>query len=319
MGNLYLYDSDFEPASIPQKARNDVVADFFAMKSGAERDCFYASNDLMYHKQFSFGVGLYTLFTMSWPEICATPSCAGIEEMTYNLLHNALWYKPVINEGYHYDQLPEPKALAKFREVGDASTFVTNINSWKEWHASWYRAHQDQISWVDGKCNDLLPFVDYAIDVMRDELVKQKKFYIEQRNASSDSSLYITEIKEIDSALHSGGSNKSAITHAFHSLVMARKGQEMRAYACEVGGKILEVNGYTHDVGLSAAEHNASNAPRRIYTIVNRNRNKQYVSLDFGHGMFEFYDQHGTHLGERRYDGSFNSEADPSHNLKTIS
>ena len=81
----------------------------------------------------------------------------------------------------------------------------------------------------------------------------------------------------------------------------------------------MEVNGYTHDVGLSAAEHDASNAPRRIYTIVNRNRNKQHVSLDFGHGMFEFYDHQGIHLGERRYDGSFNSEADASHNLKTIS
>ena len=32
----------------------------------------------------------------------------------------------------------------------------------------------------------------------------------------------------------------------------------------------------------------------------------QFISIDFGHGMFEFHDENGEHQGEFRFDGSQN-------------
>lgn len=318
MGSLYLYDEDFELANIPEERRNEVVQDFFLMK-GAVSDEFYASSDLLYTKPFSFGTGLTRLFEMSWPEMCNTPSCTGITISTYRLLFHAMWNNPVIHEDYNYAELSEPKTYAKFREEGDAPTYISCLKSWREWHAQWYRAHQDQIPWEDGKSNEVLPFVEHAIDIMKEELINQKKFYVSQQEESHNPDLYATDIKDITYVLREGAANPSVITTAFHDLVMARKANK-RAYSCEIGGKILEMNGYVHEAALSEAERKASLvAHRRIYSVIGKTGRKQYVSLDFGHGMFEFFNERGIHLGEKRYDGTYNADAEDSHNLKTIS
>ena len=318
MGSLYLYDDDFELANIPEEIRNEVVQDFFLMK-GAVSDEFYASSDLLHAKQFSFGMGLNSLFEMSWPELCKTPSCAGISNSTYRLLYHAMWKNPVIHEDYNYAELSEPKAYAKFREEGDTPTYITCLKSWREWHAQWYRTHQDQIPWKDGESNEVLPFVDYAIDIMRAELIKQKKYYISQQKELHNTSLYATDIKDITYALRDGAANPSVITTAFHDMVMARMANK-RAYSCEIGGMILELNGYVYESRLSEAERIAFQvAHRKIYSVIGKDGRKQYVSLDFGHGMFEFFNERGTHLGEKRYDGTRNADEETSHNLKTIS
>ena len=45
---------------------------------------------------------------------------------------------------------------------------------------------------------------------------------------------------------------------------------------------------------------------------------KQYISLDFHKGMFEFHDEKGIHLGEYFFDGTRNKGAEESHNLRTL-
>ena len=57
---------------------------------------------------------------------------------------------------------------------------------------------------------------------------------------------------------------------------------------------------------------------RKIYSILNRNGKKQYISLDLRHGMMEFHDEKGTHLGEFRFTGVKNAEAESSHDLQAL-
>ncbi len=57
---------------------------------------------------------------------------------------------------------------------------------------------------------------------------------------------------------------------------------------------------------------------RKIFSLTGHDGKKKYISIDFKHGFFEFHDYRGDHLGEYRFNGEFNSEADPSHNLKSV-
>lgn len=94
----------------------------------------------------------------------------------------------------------------------------------------------------------------------------------------------------------------------------------MNSYTQEIGGKICLGNAYTYEYQLSVAESEANRRePRRIYSI-EKNGLKQYISLDFAHGMFEFHDHKGKHLGEFHFDGSPNKSADSKgkHDFKTI-
>lgn len=51
--------------------------------------------------------------------------------------------------------------------------------------------------------------------------------------------------------------------------------------------------------------------------MINRDGKRQYISLDFAHGMFEYIDSHGNHIGEYRLTGDFNSSAQTDHGFKS--
>ena len=94
-------------------------------------------------------------------------------------------------------------------------------------------------------------------------------------------------------------------------------GGEKQGYSYKVGGNICESNYYQFEQRLSSAEQQCCGAQRYIYSILKQGQ-KQYISLDVEKGMFEFYDEYGKHIGEYHYDGTRNTEAKPSHNLRTI-
>lgn len=318
MGSLYLYDEDFELANIPEEQRNDVVADFFKMKSNAREDKFYASDALIYIKPFSFGVGLNALMLAPWRDLNRIPSCAGIKEITYALFSRVQWSEPVFRTGYTYKQLDEPKAYAKFREEGDAPTFVSCKETWKEWHAQWYRAHQDQIPWVDGKSNDILPFVEYALDIMKAELLALKESYFKEQERLNDKTLYDKEIKGIDLYLSNEQKEHFTVVEGFYAIIMAHKGSERYAYAETIGKQVLEINGYIFEDELTQREQEVAKSLRSVFSIIGKDGHKQYVSIDFEHGMFEFINHLNVHLGEFRFDGTYNSGPEQDHAFKTL-
>jgi hypothetical protein len=100
---------------------------------------------------------------------------------------------------------------------------------------------------------------------------------------------------------------------------MRQQGPNLAAYTIEIGGKIAKSNYYEYDAQLSANETRAAgNSLRTIYKIIGNGGQLKYISLDHLHGMFEFHNFKGEHLGEFKFDGSFNSKAEPDHNFRTI-
>lgn len=318
MGSLYLYDEDFELENIPEEKRNEVVADFFKMKSNAREDKFYASNSLIYTKPFSYGVGLNALMLASWKDLCRMPSCAGIKETTYALFSHVQWSEPVFRTGCEFEQLEEPKAYAKFREEGDATIFISCKETWKAWHARWYQMHQSQIPWEEGRSNDMLPFVEYAVDIMKAELEERKESYLKEQERLNDKTLHDKEIQEIDLYLSYEQKEHFTVVDGFYAIIMARKGSARYAYAEKIGSKVLEVNGYIYEEEFSKREQGVVSSLRKIYSIIGKNGHKQYASIDFEHGMFEFVNHLNDHLGEFRFDGTYNSGPQPNHAFKTM-
>lgn len=94
----------------------------------------------------------------------------------------------------------------------------------------------------------------------------------------------------------------------------------MEAYASKIGGEICRYNYYTYEKELSNLERQYAKSLREIYSIVNRNGNLQFISIDFGHGMFESHDENGKHQGEFRFDGcTSNKGSSANHDLKCVS
>ena len=108
------------------------------------------------------------------------------------------------------------------------------------------------------------------------------------------------------------------VVHEFHRLVMGRQGDAIGGNASSIGGEICRCNYYTYEAELSDFERQYAKNPIEIYSIINRNGKRQFISIDFHHGMFEFHDETGAHLGEYRFDGSFNSNAEADHSLKCM-
>ena len=318
MGSLYLYDEDFELANISADKRDEVVLKFFEMKSKAAQDTFCATYELLYEKQFSYGKGFHSLYAMNWSEMCANPSCAGIKQTTWTYLQYEYWNKPTICQVESYESISEPKTYAKFKEDGDDVCFVSDYLTWKVWHAQWYQTHQTQIHWEDGRCNDLLPFVEFATDILKSELLKLRAHYVKEQERLHDEERCVREIREIDGFLSKEQMEHFTIADGFHSLIMAHKGSERYAYAETIGKQVLEINGYIFEDELTQREQEVAKSLRSVFSIIGKDGHKQYVSIDFEHGMFEFINHLNVHLGEFRFDGTYNSGSEQDHAFKTL-
>lgn len=282
-----------ETKNIPSGNLNAAVHDFCAMKTNAEKagDKFYAAPEL-YNHHYSFG-NLWSDFVFqSWPEIQAVPSLRGISQITIQLLQNSMQkYPRSLKEGdANFDNLSDPKSNAGFRQSTPMEDYICCCEEWREWHRQWLMNHPKDIDWTDD-ANLLFPNPATVLGILRAELQKE--------------------------GVMAGGDKEVATL--FHERVMKHKGTELKAYATEIGDKICTAGYYQYEHQLSVDESLQCGSPRRIYSIENKNNKMQYISIDFAHGMFELLDEHGSHLGEYRFDGSFNATAEVSHSLRTLS
>ena len=252
--------------------------------------------------QYSFG-SLQTLLYSEWSDFENNPALKGIGLNTYQRLVDCFMVNPCPKEmnGLAFKAFLKRKGyigLAKFGIPAILQPYTYDYQSYNNWQADWYRMNPSDITWSAD--SPFLPNMEYVEKVLEDELIK--------------AGIYKYTVGDVqDSRVH-----KLAI--AFHDKVMRMEGDKLRAYTQEIGGKICLGNAYTFEKQLSENERKACGKVRSIYSI-EKNGVKQYISLDIGHGMFEFHDKSGTHLGEFHFDGSFNKPADPTgdHDLKTIS
>ena len=285
-----------ETAGIDEKDRDGKVLGFYYMKSEAERhnDRFYALVSVFSHP-YSYGAFYPSFVNLSWQEFQACETLKGISETTFEMMQAFCQHPGIeaLQDDESFLQKEEPHAHTGYYNSTQKEDFVNNIADWEEWHRKWNVCHQELIDW-NGVSNDWLPRLDLVHCILRREL---RSVLGEERADLIGDSDVVTE---------------------FYDKIMKHKGCNIAAYASTIGREVCLSNYYIAEKELSRMEHHAANSLREIYSIVNRHRRRQFISIDFLHGMFEFHDEHGTHLGEFHFDGSFNSKAEVDHSLRCL-
>lgn len=304
-GNLLLTEDGLETAHIPEADRERVVVEFYSMKSEAERrkDRFYMLSSVYGHV-FSYGTFYQNFCNMSWDEFQKHQSLKGISQRAFDLMQG-FYQNPNIaslNDEATFTKKDEPRAHAGYSNPQAYPVFVGDKTAWEQWHQQWYTAHPTDIDWSEA-INDWLPRPDLVLEILKRELLSK----------------FIADCGDEEFAKNKLASiAEETIVHEFHGLVMAHKGDALEGYASKIGGEICRCNYYTFEKELSSLEHQKADSLREIYSIVNRNGKRQFISIDFGHGMFEFHNEKGEHQGEFRFDGSYNSPIEIDHGFKCM-
>ena len=273
------------------------------MEAERQHDRFYALSELFCH-QFSYGDFYSGLLYRAWPDFHADKVLASISQKTHQLIQSfsqSIMLTPLASDA-DFLQEKEPRAHTGYCNPQNYGDFVGCLTAWEEWHRQWYTSHPQEIDW-SAATNDWLPRQDLILEILKREL--HAKFVEE--------GLRPEEAKQKVNAIADGN-----IIHEFHDKVMGHKGDALEGYASQIGGEICRCNYYTFEKELSSMEHQNAGSLREIYSIVNKDGKEQFISIDFGHGMFEFHDENGDHKGEHRFDGSPNSGIEADHGLKCI-
>lgn len=303
-GSLLVNAVGLETALIPENIRDNAVRDFYLMKSEAERhhDRFYALSEVYCH-QYSYGTFYPYFVNMSWADLQAFDSLKGISEMTFEMMQGFCQMPDMktIEEETEFQRAEHPHAYSGYSNAQAFPDFVGNLSEWEEWHRKWYMDHPSDIDWSRAK-NEWFPCPDIITNIFRRELLK--KFRENHTN------------EEAKQMLNQIAANE--LVNEFHDKVMRHKGDEMEAYASEIGSEICVRNYYRSETDLSLLEQRTVGSHRKIFSILNSDNNQQFISIDFLHGMFEFHNEHGDHLGEYRFDGSYNSGGISDHSLQCL-
>lgn len=288
MNSLLLAHESLEFSTIPSNDFNIHFDDFvrFLKYSSSSNDTLYALKDL-YSYNYTFGNFFLDLVYKEWDLI----SVPNITQITHQLLFNLTNQHPKlfkhivdneteINNGnnFGYFGINHPNVFK--------TPYITNLVKYKNWIIEWFRDHNDKIDWSRG--NNILSDVSRVREIIVHEIMIH--------------------------GLHCPKSEN--LIHFFHKEIMRQKGTDLEAYCQEIGEKILLDNFYIFEKNLSRYEQRKFKSLRKIYSI-EREGIRQYISLDFKHGMFEFFDNNGNHLGEYRFDGSNNSPSVKNRNIST--
>ncbi len=300
MGHLFIINDSLELEFVPVANRNTVFLNFCIAVDAARKvnDSFYATSDI-YTRDYSYGTFIYDFLFARWDEIKNNQNLIGISSTTINLYHSLAMAIPgfiqVVQSHQEFEKQYSAlhSGFSGFEMHHPPDPFIYSYLSWQTWKQIWYRNNQNQIPW-QANGDRFLPNLKESEKILLDEI----------KNHGKESELNV---------VHRGN-----IGLAFHEEIMRHKGHDTEAYTISIGKKILMANYFKYEDELSRDEQRLARSLRNIYSIISRNGDIQYVSLDHRHGMFEYHSEDGTHLGEFKFDGSFNSKAEVSHNLRTI-
>lgn len=305
-GNLLLTIEGLEISHIPETKREKAVLEFYKMKTKAERhqDRFFALKSVYSHV-FSYGSFYPNFCNMTWAEFQSYQSLKGISQRVFDLMQGFCQNPNACNvdDEDTFADKDEPRAHSGYSNLLEYPVFVGDSAAWEKWHREWYKMHPMDIDW-DNAANYWFPRQDLILEILKRELLKR---FMEDGNEVECAMEMLENIEEKN------------VVHEFHRQVMARQGNNLEAYASKIGGEICRCNYYTYEDKLSDLERQYAKSLREIYSIVNKNGNLQFISIDFGHGMFEFHDDNGKHQGEFRFDGcTSNKGASADHDLKCL-
>ncbi|WP_314918355.1 hypothetical protein [Capnocytophaga gingivalis] len=320
MGSILITQEGVETNSIEVDSRDKSFFNFYTMLEKALKfgDCCFMT-EATYKHSYSYGDYYPAFVNLNWEDFQKIKSLKGISFNTYNYITNNFLYiypKPLTAEK-DFEKLNEPRGKGGFKYSNCPEDFLCCISRWNKWHSEYLTTHPKEIQW---KSNSHLSNIEAVYDILKEEvLIYIKGKYKEHINKANDTE---QEIKKIWNELFADKKyhkKQNGIALFFHQVVMPSKGHnEMTAYCKKIGKKVCEQNYYQYENELSTNEQQVCGSLREIYSIINKKGEKQYISLDFHKGMFEFHDKKGKHLGEYLFDGTFNKKAEESHNLRTL-
>lgn len=188
--------------------------------------------------------------------------------------------------------------LIGFEVAAYPDKYVYNLISLEDWNSQYLKLYPEFIEWR-GCGSDYFP------------QIKKTLLYLEQE---------IKKHHEDEEVAKFMKKHENNIGVVYYEEVMKKKSVEDKiAYAEVVGNIVAEINFYSFEEDISKAEFEATNKKRRVFGII-KNGSKQYLSIDFEKGMFEVLNDRGVHLGEYRFCGTKNKDADKdgNHDLKSL-
>lgn len=318
MGNLLYIIKGMEVSAIPEEKRDTSVKELAELVDFArkENDNCYLEKGMNQHK-FKYGNFFIDFVFANWKELCKKDGFKGIQQKTFQLLYNSCTAKPSLGkeiptEEFESNKKPSAKAGLDIPNIG-IEDYTYNYPDWKRRKNEYLQLHQDEIDWKKAE-DSFLPFRCFSDGILYGEIEKHNK-----QQELKDELRKIEGISKKEGYKWNEDTIRSkAIANVFHEKIMRMKGNDLFVYACEIGKKICLGNAYVHDEELSRMESKATGQNRYIYRILNSNKELQYISIDTRHGMFEFHDKNGDHLGEYRFNGEFNSDPESDHSFKSI-
>ncbi|MDE5814259.1 MAG: hypothetical protein K2H72_08240 [Muribaculaceae bacterium] len=263
-----------------------------------------------------------------WPSFIFSPfenvGKWNISNKTYQRMSSSLMANPGIFRNISDVDWTQKRGFKNdcgFSSIETGVHYSGDVDTWHKNREAYFRANQQDIDW-DGRDDPDLSFLpnrhrsDLLLQQLIDKFVADSVDEEARKNNWTEEEYkknYTRRYNEIAEKLDKN------VGVTFHSKVMNDKDGSLEALADEVGTEICETNFYVYEDKLTRDERRkASGSLRKIFSIINKNGEKQYISIDFKHGMFEFLDKNGDHLGEYRFNGMFNSDPQPSHNFKTL-
>lgn len=295
MDSARILKGSLDLEKIPASQKDGAIQNFLELLDTFRR---YKSE---VYKEEGFDSHMYSygdaslLFYLSWGEALKLKAFEGISQNVFQMIGNALMQRPGLGQEISD---ADWKALPPFKcDIGITGT--PNCSDSRQWHHrrnAVYATQQPAYAWRDDD-DDYLPNRQFSNKILEEEVRKHQQ----QQD-------YATVLEELAC---------EPLLVRFHQGVMRHKGPALASYIEEIGSKVCEANFYRYEEELSRAEQKVCNAPRKIFSMLNREGKRQYISLDFAHGMFEYINPLGDHVGEYRLTGDKNSGAEPDHGFRS--
>lgn len=296
-----LLDGSLELQDIPSEKRDGAIKDFLELLGCLrEYDVNIRKEEGFDSRDYSYG-RFAELFYKSWPQARELEPFRGVSQSVFQMIAPALMQYPKIGREIPADEWEQ---LGGFKcDFGldicpqGKPSYCTQKAGWHRDRIGYYIVRQEDYDWKDDD-DSFLPNKKFSDGMLEAEIAGFRK-------SPGD-----------HSALDALKGEKLGVR--FHKGVMGHhSGRTIAADIEEFGTRICEANFYRHEEELSKAEQRACGSRRKIFSMKNREGKRQYISLDFAHGMLEYISPLGDHIGEYRLTGDENFRAETDHGFKS--
>lgn len=303
MGNLLINIESFNWHNPNVNNSNSLKHFILSFENAKNRDSIYG-----HPKTFSFNLGwgdFHEIFFWGFEKTNAMFSW--IDTELYNYLVTIFMYysKTTENNAETFAQINahfngHNNGLIGCDNGDNVIHNVFNFERLWNWRITFKSANQNVINWNDD-VSFFLPNIEYS------------NLYLAQKHIDD---LNLSKIREEHDVVTLG-----AKLYCDNLYKLNKNNFELMAQAEVEGAEIARRNFYIFDAELTRNEQRLRNSKRSIYKITKHNETL-YISIDFEKcNCYEVCDSNGRHLGEYRFDGLKNSNADATggHNIWMIS